>query len=175
MDDEHPLFKRLMDFDMTALGELEKLSTQDPSLVLDIGWRFITQIDGDTQHVPAGLVDGCLIVLQNALGRDRIENALVDAWSKLGDETRGEICYSGISNPRCLSNAFCERLFDATDSGPIRIEIIGSLYSTLEERNFPVSRWIKMVDHLEVDDQRTCQKLIDDVRQRFPNCLASNS
>lgn len=175
MNDEHPLLQRLMHFDKTALGELEKLSTKDPEVVYDIAWRFITRIAEESRHVSAGFVHGSLILMQKALGPHRTESVLLDAWAGLGEETRLEVCYSGISNPRCLSNAFCERLFDAPGTVPIRRTIFCSLYSTLEQRCFPVARWIMMFDQMEADDRRECQKYVEEVRQRLQTSLDSDS
>jgi hypothetical protein len=172
MDENHPLLLRLFQFDGTAIADLERLAATAPQLCFDIGWAFVTRVADIAPHVSAGFVDGALLSMQKALGWSYVEERLISSWSTLGEETRGELCDSGIANPRVFSNDFCERLFFLPDASLMdRRWILGALASTLAQRGFSKDRLEKMLATLEKHEsaQRDgeLQKFIRHIRTGF--------
>jgi hypothetical protein len=150
----HPLLDRLARFDKTALVDLEQMAAIDPQLCFEIGWSFVTTVADVAPHVPAGFVDKCLQLMCEAKGCAHTEKAILNAWSQLSDETRGELCYSGIANPNVFSNDFCQQLFSLPSaSTKDRRVIISSLATTLSDRRFPKDELARMLDTIAAAPQ----------------------
>jgi hypothetical protein len=79
------------------------------------------------------------------VGQANVEKRILDSWPSLGQETQGELLYSGIANPSVFSNEFSVKLFHSSPQGTNRMTIVCSLYSTRDMRQFPTGELAQLI------------------------------
>lgn len=142
------LLSRLVSFDKTAFADLKAIGESDPIGVCEVLWSFLATVAEVSSHVPSGLVDTALLMMFDLKGQSDSEEFIAAAWGDLGEESRGELLYSGIANPAVFSNEFCLKLYQQSNRVADRRTIACSLYSTALDRNLPTGTLVDIIRHI---------------------------
>lgn len=142
------LLDRLLCFDKSAFADIRAIGESDPIGVCEVLWSFLIKVAEVAPHVPSGLVDTALLLMFDLKGQSETEAFLADSWEMIGEESRGEILYSGIANSNVFSNDFCIKLYQQSRSVSDRRTIACSLYSTALDRNFPAKVLIGIIQQI---------------------------
>lgn len=148
MDNKLKFVERLLRFDRSAFADIEAMGNSDPTGACELMWSFVVQVAELHSHVPSGFVDCAFLIMFNLNGRSNTEKLIMHSWDKLGDETRGEVLYSGIANPEVFTNQFCVALYGLSKNVEDRRVIACSLYSTASERGLSINVLVDLIKRI---------------------------